>query len=147
MQSSPSHASRCFVYLGTAKFPPAVLPSSSISSLLVLLFSIPPPRSQPLVSVQRLSLICCCPGARISSPRQWSCNGRTHARWLHRLDLAPAQSSATPNRSPCFLSKNMIRGLKLSRQLVYSPRAASVSGPPLFLSKSYLISFQKRFSP
>lgn len=58
-----------------------------------------------------------------------------------------ARSSATPNRSPCFLSKNMIRGLKLSRQLVYSPRAASVSGPPLFLSKSYLIAFQERSSP
>lgn len=65
MQSFPFDASRCFACLGTAKLPPAVLLSSSISSLLVLLFLIPLPHSQPLVSVQRLGLICCCPGARI----------------------------------------------------------------------------------
>lgn len=140
-------AALCPVPAG-ATLPPAVLLTSTISSSLTLPFLIPLPLSQASVSVRSLGLVCCCPGARNARPRRWSClraaglvlAGSTVWTWPR------AQSSAAPNRSPCFLSKNMIRGLKLSRQLVYSPRAASVSGPPLFLSKSYLIAFQKRSS-
>lgn len=65
MKSSPLRASRCFAHLGAATLAPAVLPSSSISSLLALLFLIPPPRSQPLVSVQSSFALVLVPGFEV----------------------------------------------------------------------------------
>lgn len=95
---NPLPAALCPVPAG-ATLPPAVLLTSSISSLLAPPFLILLSLSQASVSVCSESRPCLllswcqkCPSKAMELPVR----GRTRARWLHRLDLAPSTELSSP---------------------------------------------------